>query len=122
MDLYDSSRLCTPRLELVAATAQSTAFEMQNIGALASALDVLPPASWPPPLHDAASRCGILSCCSKTTRSVGDCGMSSYRRRSGNWRERSDLRGNRATAHAKSATLCCRDLKGSDTRLKLRSV
>ena len=47
--------LRTPRLELIAATAESTTLEMQDIAAFASALDVVPPASWPPPLHDAGS-------------------------------------------------------------------
>ena len=52
--------LCTPRLELIAATAESTTLEMQNIAAFASALGVVPPASWPPPLHDAGSQAWYL--------------------------------------------------------------
>src|SRR5258707_14578278 len=52
--------LRTPRLELIAATAESTALEVQDIAAFASTLDVLPPASWPPPLHDAGSQAGYL--------------------------------------------------------------
>src|SRR5438876_136083 len=56
--------LRTPRLELIAATAESTTLEMQDVAAFASALDVVPPASWPPPLHDAGSirvmeKCGM---------------------------------------------------------------
>ena len=52
--------LRTPRLELIAATAKSTTLEMQDIPAFASALDVVPPASWPPPLHDAGSQAWYL--------------------------------------------------------------
>jgi RimJ/RimL family protein N-acetyltransferase len=52
--------LCTTRLELIAATAESTALEMQNVAAFASALDVLLPVSWPPPLHDAGSQAWYL--------------------------------------------------------------
>ena len=48
--------LRTPRLELIAATAESTTLEMQDIAAFAFALHVVPPASWPPPLHDAGSQ------------------------------------------------------------------
>jgi RimJ/RimL family protein N-acetyltransferase len=33
---------------------------MENIAALASALNVVPPSSWPPPLHDAGSRAWYL--------------------------------------------------------------
>ena len=52
--------LRTPRLDLIAATAESTTLEMQDIAAFASALDVVPPASWPPPLHDAGSQAWYL--------------------------------------------------------------
>lgn len=52
--------LRTPRLELIAATAESTTLEMQNVAALASALDVVPPVSWPPPLHDTDSQTWYL--------------------------------------------------------------
>ena len=52
--------LCTPRLELIAATAESTTLEMQDIAAFASALGVVTPASWPPPLHDAGSQAWYL--------------------------------------------------------------
>src|SRR3954465_4078321 len=52
--------LRTRRLELIAATAESTTLEMQNVTALASALDVVPPGSWPPPLHDAGSQAWYL--------------------------------------------------------------
>jgi ribosomal-protein-alanine N-acetyltransferase len=55
-----SHTLRTPRLELITATAESTAVEMQNVAALASAVDVAPPASWPPPLHDAGSQAWYL--------------------------------------------------------------
>src|SRR5437764_8952686 len=75
MDLNDLLTLRTPRLDLIAATAESTTLEMQDIASFASALDVVPPASWPPPLHDAASQAWYLDLCSKTARSVGDCGI-----------------------------------------------
>src|SRR5262245_31624150 len=52
--------LRTPRLDLIAATAESTTLEMQDTAAFASALDVVPPASWPPPLHDAGSQAWYL--------------------------------------------------------------
>jgi [ribosomal protein S5]-alanine N-acetyltransferase len=52
--------LRTPRLELIAATAESTTLEMQDIAAFASALNVVAPASWPPPLHDAGSQTWYL--------------------------------------------------------------
>ena len=53
--------LRTARLELIAATAESTTLEIQDVAALASALDVVPPASWPPPLHDAGSQAWYLN-------------------------------------------------------------
>jgi ribosomal-protein-alanine N-acetyltransferase len=52
--------LRTPRLELIAATAESTTLEMRDMATFASALDVVPPASWPPPLHDAGSQAWYL--------------------------------------------------------------
>ena len=52
--------LYTPRLELIAATAESTHSEMHNIAALAAALDVVLPTSWPPPLHDAETQAWYL--------------------------------------------------------------
>lgn len=53
--------LRTQRLELIAATAESTTLEMQDVAAFASAVDVMPLASWPPPLHDAGSQEWYLS-------------------------------------------------------------
>ena len=61
MDLMILLTLRTPRLELIAATAESTTLEMQDVAAFASALDVVPPASWPPPLHDAGSQAWYLN-------------------------------------------------------------
>src|SRR5690349_21847314 len=52
--------LQTPRLELIAATAESTTLEMKSVAALASALHVVPPVCWPPPLHDADSQAWYL--------------------------------------------------------------
>ena len=55
-----SLTLRTPRLELIAATVESTTLEIQNLVALAAALGVVPPASWPPPLHDSDSQAWYL--------------------------------------------------------------
>ena len=60
MDRMTLLTLRTPRLELIAATAESTTLEMQNVAAFASALDVVPPGFWPPPLHDAGSQAWYL--------------------------------------------------------------
>jgi hypothetical protein len=45
---------------LIAATAESTTLEMHDMAAFASVIDVVPPASWPPPLHDAGSQAWYL--------------------------------------------------------------
>jgi ribosomal-protein-alanine N-acetyltransferase len=60
MDLTMPLTLRTTRLELIAATAESTTLEIRDIAAFASALDVAPPRSWPPPLHDAGSQAWYL--------------------------------------------------------------
>jgi RimJ/RimL family protein N-acetyltransferase len=52
--------LRTPRLELRAATAETTALEMRDVEKLASVLDVVSPVSWPPPLNDADSQAWFL--------------------------------------------------------------
>jgi [ribosomal protein S5]-alanine N-acetyltransferase len=60
MDSMILLTLRTPRLDLIAATGESTVLEMQDPAVFASALDVMPPASWPPRLHDASSQAWYL--------------------------------------------------------------
>ena len=45
----------TPRLRLIAANAALIRFELENRSQLCVALDVAPPADWPPPLNDESS-------------------------------------------------------------------
>jgi RimJ/RimL family protein N-acetyltransferase/diadenosine tetraphosphate (Ap4A) HIT family hydrolase len=60
MDRMTLLALRTPRLELIAATAETATLETQDLAVFASALDVVPPKSWPPPLHDAGSQAWYL--------------------------------------------------------------
>jgi hypothetical protein len=48
--------LHTTRLELIASTLELTLLELQSAKALAAALDVTEPSSWPPPLNDESSQ------------------------------------------------------------------
>jgi len=48
--------LHTIRLELIASTLELTLLELQSGKALAAALEVTEPSSWPPPLNDASSQ------------------------------------------------------------------
>ena len=47
--------LRTPRLELIAATAELISLEIHDLGRLATALDTTVPDIWPPPLNDEGS-------------------------------------------------------------------
>jgi RimJ/RimL family protein N-acetyltransferase len=48
--------LHTDRLELITSTLELTLLELQSAKALAAALDVAEPKSWPPPLNDESSQ------------------------------------------------------------------
>ena len=48
--------LRTDRLEVIAATLELTLLELESAKALAAALDVTEPRSWPPPLNDESSQ------------------------------------------------------------------
>ncbi len=48
--------LCTPRLELIAATLELAELESHGVARLAHKLGCAAPASWPPPLNDENSQ------------------------------------------------------------------
>ena len=114
--------LRTPRLELIAATAESATLEMRDIAAFASALHVVPPASWPPPLHDAGSQAWYLDLLQQDD-AVG-WGLwylvvpQNERQLAGTV----GFKGSRTMAHARWATVCCRNLKAADMPLKRRGA
>lgn len=53
--------LRTDRLEVIAATLELTLLELESAKALAAALDVTEPRSWPPPLNDESSQRWFLN-------------------------------------------------------------
>jgi ribosomal-protein-alanine N-acetyltransferase len=64
-------RLRTTRLELIASTAETTSLELYDLGRLAGALQVAPPASWPSPLNDESSQRWYLDMLNRDTDAVG---------------------------------------------------
>src|SRR5438045_4924298 len=61
----------TPRLDLVAATAETVSVELHNVEQFATALGVPVPSSWPPPLNDEGSQRWYLEMLQRDASAVG---------------------------------------------------
>jgi ribosomal-protein-alanine N-acetyltransferase len=59
-ETFGPLRLWTPRLELIAATSETIALELQDLQRFAAALGVPAPSSWPAPLNDEGSQSWYL--------------------------------------------------------------
>jgi RimJ/RimL family protein N-acetyltransferase len=64
-------QLRTSRLELIAATAETVALELQNEGRFVAALHVPAPSRWPPPLNDEGSQRWYLDLLQRDPGAVG---------------------------------------------------
>jgi RimJ/RimL family protein N-acetyltransferase len=64
-------RLWTSRLELIAATSETVALELQDIPRFAAALGVAVPSSWPAPLNDEGSQQWYLDLLRRDPTAVG---------------------------------------------------
>ena len=71
MSIADQPPLRTTRLELIAATAETTSLELTNVSQLAAVLSVGAPTNWPPPLNDETSQRWYLEMLQRDADAVG---------------------------------------------------